>query len=153
MIHDYPVRHDIHTYIHVYIYRHQHNHYYNIITRYHKVKVKIIPFIYSQHGQHWEQRFPTYPRHLAPQVHLIYLSYFLSHDYSSIVHLSQWTQPTQPIVILLPSVSLIHASASSESYIACWTQFSSPQAPVNFLFPKPIPKTQNIKDKTRNKQE
>ena len=51
MIHDDPVKHEIHTYIHVYIYRHHHKHNHRI-TKYYNVKVKRTPFIYSQHAQH-----------------------------------------------------------------------------------------------------
>ena len=51
MIPQEPVR-KCHIYMHVYIYRHQHNHDLNIITKYHKVKVKQTPFIHATHAQY-----------------------------------------------------------------------------------------------------
>ena len=48
---------------------------------------------------------------------------------------------------------LLMHPASSKSYITFRLQHISPRAPLSFLFTQTIPKAQNIKGKTRNKQE
>lgn len=85
---------------------------------------------------------------MTPQIHKsIYFTFFgyLSHVCTITIHLPQWTTLVQPTIIVLPSAMFTHAPTSSKSCITCWVSFDSSWTPLNFLFPKPIPKTQNIK--------
>lgn len=78
-------------------------------------------------------------------------SCYLSHDYTSTIHLPQWTQPIQLTVIALPSVVLTHASSFIWilHYLSGTTQLSP--SSINFPLSQPIPETQNNKREDKKK--
>ena len=109
MIHDHPVRHDIHTCLPVYTYINI-----NIIM----ITKKLSDIIRSR------LRELPYSCNTCVTLRIVVLNIakasnasnpftlpfgYLSHDFTTTVHLPQWAQPFQPTVIVLPSVVLTHA--------------------------------------------
>ena len=86
---------------------------------------------------------------MIPQIHLLYLfmlpfSWLYFH-----IHLPQWTQLVQLIVIVLPSTTLIHApSFIWILHCPSGTKQISPSS-IKFPLSQPIPKTQKNKRKDK----
>jgi len=142
------------TYIHGYIYRHQHNHDHNIITRYHKVNVKRTPFILFVTCTTLRTTIPNIAK-VSNTSSPFTLSFLLPFSWLSYHHPFTLMDPTNPIRCHTLVFSCPYTCTNFIwvlHYLLDFIQLFS--SSTNFpLFSANSQYSQNIKGKTRDKQE